>query len=142
MSWLIIVFIVAAGAVLARIIVNIRKVQKAETNDWDAKMIAHLRSQGGDPFQPYHIDFFFALPSEAACRQVQAALEGDGFEVDTKPVPENADQPFSLHAVKALRLSVPDMRELTRRFSELATSAGGRYDGWAAAGNVEARRTS
>jgi hypothetical protein len=32
---------------------------------------------------------------------------------------------------------VPDMRAFTRRFSELAASAGGRYDGWAAAGNVQ-----
>jgi hypothetical protein len=137
MSWIIIVFIVAAAAVLARIFVNVRKVQSAEKNDWDSKMIAHLRSQGGDPFQPYLIDFFFALPSEAACRQVQTALEAEGFEVDAKAVPENADQPFSLHAAKALRLSVPDMRAFTRRFSELAASAGGRYDGWAAAGNVQ-----
>jgi hypothetical protein len=135
MSWIVIIFVVAAGAVLARIFVNVRKLRNAETNDWDAKMIAHLRSQGSDPFRPYHIDFFFALPTESACRQVQTALEADGFKIDTKSVPESADQPFSLHAAKALRLSVPDMRELTRRFTELATSAGGRYDGWAAGGN-------
>jgi hypothetical protein len=137
MSWLIIIFIAAAVGVLARIVVNIRKVRNAETKDWDAKMIAHLRAQGGDPFQPYQVDFFFALPSEAACTQVQSSLEADGFAVDTKAVPENADQGFSLHASKALRLSVPDMRELTRRFTELATSVGGRYDGWAAAGNAQ-----
>ena len=137
MSWIIVLLVAAAVAVLARIVVNVRKVREAETKDWDAKMIAHLRAQGGDPFQPYHVDFFFALPSEAACAQVRSALEADGFKVDTKSVPENPEQAFSLHASKALRLSVPDMRDLTRRFGELATSVGGRYDGWAAAGNAQ-----
>jgi hypothetical protein len=132
-GWILIILIAAGVAVLARIFASLRKLRNAETNDWDTKMIKHLRAQGGDPFQPYQVDFFFALPSEAACAQVQRALEAEGFNVDAKAVPETADHPFSLHASKALRLSIPDMRELTQRFSELAGSAGGRYDGWAAA---------
>jgi hypothetical protein len=135
MSWIVVIFIAAAVAVLARIFVNVRKLGNAEKNDWDSKMIAHLRAQGRDPFQPYQVDFFFALPSEAACAQVARQLEAEAFTIDTKAVPESPDQPFSLHASKALRLSIPDMRELTRRFTELASAAGGRYDGWAAGGS-------
>lgn len=132
MSWLLILAVVAGIAALARIYANVRKLRKAEASDWDSQMIARLRAQGSDPFQPYEVDFFFALPSEAACREVRQQLEAEGFEVDLKPVPESAEQPFSLHASKALRLSVPDMRDLTRRFGELASAKGGRYDGWAA----------
>jgi hypothetical protein len=109
-GWILIILIAAGVAVLARIFASLRKLRN---------------------------DFFFALPSEAACAQVQRALETEGFNVDAKAVPETADHPFSLHASKALRLSIPDMRELTQRFSELAGSAGGRYDGWAAADNPQ-----
>ena len=58
------------------------------------------------------------------------------FAVDVKAVPENQDYPFSVHARKSMRLSVPDMRELSRRFTEMVGREGGRYDGWAADSNV------
>ena len=38
----------------------------------------------------------------------------------------------SLHATKALRLSVPGMRELSAQFRQLAKDSGGSYDGWSA----------
>jgi hypothetical protein len=54
--------------------------------------------------------------------------------VDVHAAPDNpADHPFSLHATKSLRLSVPGMKELTIRFKELAMAHGGHYDGWSAA---------
>jgi hypothetical protein len=34
--------------------------------------------------------------------------------------------------MKALRLSVPDMQELSRRMTDAAKLRGGSYDGWAA----------
>jgi hypothetical protein len=78
------------------------------------------------------VDFFFGMPNDAACESVRRQLEGEGFEVDLKPVPEGVEQVFSLHARKALRLSVPDMQAFSRRFGELARAHGGRYDGWTA----------
>ena len=63
---------------------------------------------------------------------VRSRLETDGFSVDAKPMAEKTDLPFSLHASKSMRLIVPDMQDLTQRFTALATEFGGRYDGWAA----------
>lgn len=65
-------------------------------------------------------------------RAINALLEAEGYTVNIKAVPENVDHPFSLHARKSMRLSVPDMRELSQRFTALAVAQGGRYDGWAA----------
>ncbi len=132
MRWLLLVAIVAGVAVLVRIYFNLRKLRTPADNDWDAKQIAYLRSHGSDPFQSHRVDFFFGLPSSSACDEVRKQLELEGFVVDLKPVPEAVDQIFSLHASKSMRLSVPDMQDLRRRFDGLARAQGGSYDGWAA----------
>ena len=133
MPWLLIVLAIAAAGVLVRIYMKLRDARAANTReDWDAKQIALLRSRGSDPFQPHDVDFFFGVPSEAACESLRRQLESEGFTVDAKPVPEGVDQVISLHARKSLRLSVPDMQEFSRRFGELASAHGGRYDGWSA----------
>lgn len=133
MSWLLTLLVVALVAIAVRIYFNVRKVRRASDTDWDAKQIEHLRAQGSDPFQPHAVDFFFALPNAAAVQALRSQLELDGYEIDTRAMPDSADQPISLHARKSLRLSVPDMKDLSRRFGRLALSHGGRYDGWTAA---------
>ena len=67
-------------------------------------------------------------------RRWRRTREPEGFRVDLHAAPDNpADHTFSLHATKALRLSVPGMKELTLHFKELAKTHGGHYDGWSAA---------
>jgi hypothetical protein len=132
MDWLLILVIGAGAAVVARIFVKVRKLRNAERDDWDSRAIDRLRKQGSDPFKPHEVDFFFALPDENATRVVNAHLESEGYAIDVKAVPENTDFPYSLHARKSMRLSVPEMRMLSRRFTELADANAGRYDGWAA----------
>jgi len=133
MSWILLIVILAGAAVLWRIVVLVRRSQRAnQRGDWDAMLIERLRAQGSDPFQPHEVDFFFGLPSEAACQALRGVLESEGFGIDWKPVPENSTHPFSLHARKSLRLSVPGMREMSHRFEALAADHGGRYDGWTA----------
>ena len=132
MDWLTILLAAVAFAVLVRIYVKVRKIRNQPREDWDSRAIDRLRKQGSDPFKPHEVDFFFGLPNDSATRAVNAQLETEGYAVDVKAVPENTDYPYSLHARKSMRLSVPDMRELSRRFSELAVLHGGRYDGWTA----------
>ena len=124
------------GAVVAigRIYYGIRKMREQRVKDWDEIQIDRLRKSGSDPFRPHDVDFFMAMPSEAAGVEVKTRLEADGYRVDLKPAPDNPSaQPFSLHATKALRLSVPGMRELSAQFKEIAKASGGTYDGWSAA---------
>jgi len=134
MNWLLTLLFVAGAAALGRIYYALRNTKEKTEKDWDARLIERLRAEGTDPFQPHDVDFFMALPSEAAGHAVGAILLTEGYRVDVKPAPDNpGDHPFSLHATKSLRLSVPGMRELTARFQELATAHGGHYDGWSAA---------
>jgi hypothetical protein len=78
------------------------------------------------------VDFFLALPDEAAVQGVRSRLETDGFVVDVKPLENDPELNFSLHATKSMRLIVPDMQELGRKLTAIATEYRGRYDGWAA----------
>jgi len=126
-------FAILGGLIAAwRIWQNLQKLRQRQNDSWDARLIDQLRKRGSDPFKPHDVDFFFALPNELACRAVHAQLETEGYAVDIKAVPESPDFVFSLHARKSMRLSVPDMQDISRRFSTLATANGGRYDGWAA----------
>jgi hypothetical protein len=103
-------------------------------DDWDERLVKNLRAQGGDPFANHVVDFFFDLPTEPACEQVATTLRGQGFEVDYKAQDPALGTSFSLHAVKSVRISVPDMQGHTQAFKALATQHAGRYDGWVTAG--------
>jgi hypothetical protein len=129
----IVLFIVAVAIIVARVYFNMRRLRQASsTESWDEKVIAGLRARGYAPFNPYPVDFFLALPDEAAVQGARARLESEGFGVDVKPLENDPELHFSLHATKTMKLIVPDMQELGRRMTALATEYRGRYDGWAA----------
>ena len=129
----IIVFVVAVAIIVARVWFNMKRLKQANSSEsWDEKAIAGLRSRGYAPFNAYPVDFFLALPDDTAAQSVRARLESEGFGVDTKPLENDPELNVSLHATKTMKLIVPDMQELGRRMTALATEFRGRYDGWAA----------
>jgi 5-enolpyruvylshikimate-3-phosphate synthase len=132
MTWVSVAFFVAAAIIIARIYVKIRNIRSNKQESWDAKIIEQLRSKGYAPFNEYKVDFFMALPDEAACQAVRSQLETEGFSVDAKPMTEKTDLAYSLHASRSMRLIVPDMQAMSTRLSVLAAEFGGRYDGWTA----------
>jgi len=131
MSWFFLALLGALGLVLLRIYFKLREAQKSRRESWDEQVIARLRSQGYAPFNDYRVDFFLALPDEAACAGARARLEPE-FAVDVKPLADDRELFYSLHASKTMRLVVPDMQDISRRLTALATELHGRYDGWAA----------
>jgi regulator of RNase E activity RraB len=132
MTWVVLAFVAAAAIIIARIFFKVRKIQGTKQESWDAKIIEQLRSKGYAPFNDYPVDFFIALPDEEACQVVRSHLESEGFRVDAKPMTEETDLPYSLHATKTMRLIVPEMQDLSQKLTTLAEEAGGRYDGWTA----------
>jgi len=133
MGWIIFLFVVAVAIIVARVYFNIRRVRKdSSMESWDEKTITDLRARGYAPFNTYPVDFFLALPDEAAVQSVRSRLESEGFGVDVKPLENDPELFFSLHATKTMRLLVPDMQQLSRHLTTLATEHRGRYDGWAA----------
>jgi Regulator of ribonuclease activity B len=132
MEWVYLLLLVGALAlVVARIYSKVRAARQSRAESWDEQMIGRLRSQGFAPFNDYPVDFFLALPDEAACQRVRSRLEPE-FRTDTRPVDNDRELRFSLHASKTMRLVVPEMQDISRRLTALAVESGGRYDGWAA----------
>lgn len=127
--WFFAALVAALGVIVVRVYFKLRALRKSRAETWDEQMIGTLRSQGYAPFNDYRVDFFMALPDEAACQRARSQLEPE-FSIDTKPMLE--EQGFSLHATKTMRLIVPEMQAISRRLTALATELGGRYDGWAA----------
>ena len=131
-NWVMLLILAAALVLIAaRIYFKLRAAQKSRAESWDEQTIARLRQSGYAPFNDYRVDFFLALPDEAACNSARARLQPE-FSVDVKPLENDPELAYSLHATKTMRLVVPDMQDLTRRLTALATEFHGRYDGWAA----------
>jgi hypothetical protein len=131
MNWTLLLLVAALALIAVRIYSKLRLARKSRAESWDEQIIARLRSQGYAPFNDYRVDFFLALPDEAACQGARARLEPE-FSVDVKPLQNDPALAYSLHATKTMRLVVPDMQEISRRLTALATDLHGRYDGWAA----------
>jgi regulator of RNase E activity RraB len=127
----ILVLVAALGLIALRVFFKLRAAHGARRESWDARVIERLRSQGYAPFNEYQVDFFLALPDVAACQAVRARLTPE-FSVDEKPLENDPDHGFSLHASKTMRLLVPDIQDISRRLTALAEEYQGRYDGWAA----------
>ena len=123
--------VVALILIVVRVYFKLRAVQRDRVASWDAQLIERLRSRGYVPFNDYSVDFFLALPDQAATQAVRARLEPE-FSVDIKPMQDEAEFPFSLHASKSMRLILPEMQALSARMTALAAEFRGRYDGWAA----------
>ena len=133
MTVIVILFVIAVAIIVARVYFNMKRLRAANsTESWDEKMIAGLRTRGYAPFNAYPVDFFLALPDETSVQAARSRLEAEGFTVDAKPLENDPELHFSLHANKTMKLIVPDMQELGRRMTALATEFHGRYDGWAA----------
>jgi hypothetical protein len=105
--------------------------RKRKKVDWDEQFIQSLRKAGVNTFEEQLVDFFFTLPSRAACEQLAFVLRPDGYSLDIKEDAETGA--FSLHAQRGMRLSIPEMQALTARFTKLAEEHGGKYDNWAVA---------
>ncbi len=132
MSWLYIFLVLAAALAIGRIWFSIRKLRQLPNDDWDTRLIERLRRGGADPFRPFDVDFFLALPSEVAAQSVAQRLGAEGFRVDVRAVSESTEHPFSVHAIRSMQLNADGIREVSTRLREVATALGGRYDGWTA----------
>ena len=131
MNWTLLLLAAALALIAVRIYSKLRLARQSRAESWDEQVIGRLRSQGYAPFKDYRVDFFLALPDEAACQGARSRLEPE-FSVDVKPLENDPELAYSLHATKSMRLVVPDMQEISRRLTALATEFHGRYDGWAA----------
>lgn len=130
MVWALLFLVIAALLAAVRIYMGVRRARNTTHDDWDERLVQNLRAAGGNAFTPYEVDFFFNLPDEAACERLRGTLEPEGFAIDSRLMSGEAATGYSLHARKAIRVSVSEMQEYSKRFRALAEQHGGHYDGW------------
>ena len=134
MQWVVWLLVFAGIVAVLRVYLTVRRLSQRRGQDWDERLVKNLRAQGGELFRPHEVDFFFDLPDQGACERLGALLGAREFAVDFHRVDQEVGDRYTLHARKAIRISVSEMQEQTREFRELAAQHQGRYDGWAAAG--------
>ncbi|MBS0387577.1 MAG: hypothetical protein JSR15_03775, partial [Proteobacteria bacterium] len=77
--WVTWVLVAAALLAVVRVYFTLRRLSQNKTEDWDERLVKNLRTQGGDPFSPSDVDFFFDLPDQEACEQVAGVLGTRGY---------------------------------------------------------------
>ena len=130
MGWMFGILILAAVITAGRVLLTVRRARAQTHDDWDARLVQNLRAAGGNSFTPYEVDFFFNLPTEAACAALGGTIGAEGFAIDSRLAVGEGASGYSLHARKLLRVSVTEMQEYSQRFRSLAEQHGGHYDGW------------
>jgi regulator of RNase E activity RraB len=132
MQWFFGLVIGAGVLAVIRIYYLVQKARNAHhTVDFDEQLITRLRADGLDPFRPYPVDFFLALPDDAAANKLLEALKARGMQADMHATPDAADFPVSVHVSRELHLTVSAIKALAAELRQLALEHGGRYDGWA-----------
>ncbi len=132
MKWFHLLLLAGGLLAIGRIVLQLRRLRNQKEDDWDTKLIERLRRSGSDPFRPQQLDFFLGMPDEGSAQRIAQRLVSEGFEVDVRAVTESVSHPYSVHAKKAMPLSVTEVRAASARLRELAEAGGGRYDGWTA----------
>src|SRR5947208_16225256 len=102
MGWFFLALVAALGLILVRVYVKLRAARSSRGESWDEQIVGRLRSQGYAPFNDYRVDFFLALPDDAACQAGRARREPE-CSVDVKALENGTGLVFSVHATKRMR---------------------------------------
>src|SRR5204863_4521106 len=102
MWWFFLALVAALGLILVRVYVKLRAARSSRRESWDEQSVGRLRSQGYAPFNDYRVDFFLALPDDAAWQAARARLEPE-FSVGVQPLENDTVLFFRLRAAKAMR---------------------------------------
>src|SRR5437588_10718857 len=119
MWWFFLALVAALGLILVRVYVKLRAARSSRRESWDEEIVGRRRSQGYAPCNDYRVDFFLALPDDAACQAARMRLE-PAFSVDVKPLEDDTELLLSLRATKAMRLILPHIPAISRRLGALA----------------------
>jgi len=98
--------------------------------DVDANTLSELADAGSDLSQRHEVEFFFYLPTEPAAQSVAETLRGEGFAIRLEAVDPGSD--WLCLGSRAMTPELGELHRLRNRFTTLAESHGGAYDGWGA----------
>jgi regulator of RNase E activity RraB len=96
--------------------------------DPDAETLEELVRAGSDLALPHEIEFFLYLETRAEADAIARQLGTEGFAVEVRPT--ETDGCWLCLATRTMRPELAQLRLLRDRFTALAETSGGAYDGW------------
>ncbi len=102
-----------------------------DSDDSDRQVIAQLKAQGSDVTKPTDVIFYLYFHTQAQAEALRTTVSAMGFTVDVHQV--DAPPAWALVANKTMAPSEAAILNLSHRFTALALSQQGIYDGWEAA---------
>lgn len=94
----------------------------------DGKVINQLKNAGSDLSKEHPVEFFVYVPSRESAEQIAEKISGDGF-LSVVEKTENSNT-WLVYSKKSLVPTEEKMLQIRQRMTDLASSAGGEYDGW------------
>ena len=106
--------------------------RKPTADEWGVEQLKQL---GDDLSLPHTLEFQFRFPTQAAAEQAALRIKPTGFEVSVKA--DTRDSAWMCVATKAMIPDLVLLQKIHAEFDSLATSSGGRYEGWGMAAEKE-----
>jgi regulator of RNase E activity RraB len=98
--------------------------------DPDAETLEELARVGSDLNRPHEIEFFLYLETEAEAEAIAAQVRRESFRAEVRPT--ETEGCWLCLATRTMRPELAALHRLRARFTTLAESSGGAYDGWGA----------
>ncbi len=98
--------------------------------DPDADTLEELARVGSDLTRPHDIEFFLYLETEAEAEAIAAQVRREGFRAEVRPT--ETDTCWLCLATRTMRPELEALHRWRARFTTLAETSGGAYDGWGA----------
>lgn len=99
--------------------------------DPDLAVLHELRRAGTDLSKPIHALFYVYAPTQRGANRIAAAGRDGDWKVEVRPSASGDGNWLCLFEGEIVP-SVPTIRGYRTKFSDLAASEGGEYDGWEA----------
>lgn len=94
----------------------------------DGQVISQLKSAGSDLSKEHPVEFYIYVPTRESAEKIAEKVTGNGF-VSVVEKTENSNT-WLVYSKKNLVPTEERMIQIRQQLTELASSAGGEYDGW------------
>jgi hypothetical protein len=116
-----------------------RGIEDATMTDYpkddDGDALRRVAADGADMSAPMDIDFFVAVPDEAAGRAVATSADARGYRTS---VDRDEDGAWTCYCTRSMLATYDGVVAAQKELGELARPHGGSPDGWGTFGNAPA----
>ncbi|WP_020182207.1 ribonuclease E inhibitor RraB [Methylotenera sp. 1P/1] len=125
-----IVLLVVSLIVSVLFIANIVKANDSFPNDENGNVLRQMQKRGDDLTKPRNIDFIVVLPNEENAEKLANHFQSLGYKTTIANSNTVKTLPWDVSVVKNMVPTHTDITNFEQELANIATSLGGRNDGW------------